>query len=30
MTKDRPVDHVVMAIVDTVAVDGRNRYDKDK
>jgi microcompartment protein CcmK/EutM len=30
MTKDRPVDHVVMAIVDTIAVDGQPRYDKDK
>lgn len=27
-TKDRPVDHVVMAIVDQIEVDGRVRYDK--
>ncbi|MCK6549674.1 EutN/CcmL family microcompartment protein [Myxococcota bacterium] len=27
-TKDRPVDHVVMAIVDQVEVDGDIRYDK--
>lgn len=26
-TKDRPVDHVVMAIVDQVEVDGALRYD---
>ena len=26
VTKDRPVDHVVMAIVDEVEVDGRPRY----
>lgn len=27
-TKDRPVDHVVMAIVDQVEVEGAIRYDK--
>ena len=29
-TKDRPVDHVVMAIVDQVEVDGAVRYRKDE
>ena len=29
MTKDRPVDHVVMAIVDTINVNGRRSYEKD-
>ena len=29
-TKDRPVDHVVMAIVDTIEVEGRVRFDKDR
>ena len=29
-TKDRPVDHVVMAIVDTIEMDGQVRYDKDR
>jgi carbon dioxide concentrating mechanism protein CcmL len=29
-TKDRPVDHVIMAIVDQVEVDGTLRYDKDR
>ena len=28
-TKDRPVDHTIMAIVDQVAVDGESRYVKD-
>lgn len=28
-TKDRPVDHVIMAIVDTVTVGGTVVYDKD-
>ena len=28
-TKDRPIDHVVMAIVDQVEVDGELRYRKD-
>lgn len=28
-TKDRPVDHVVMAIVDTIEVEGTRRYSKD-
>lgn len=28
LTKDRPVDHVVMAIVDQIEVEGRLRYDK--
>jgi microcompartment protein CcmK/EutM len=27
-TKDRPVDHVIMAIVDQVEVEGAVRYDK--
>jgi microcompartment protein CcmK/EutM len=29
VTKDRPVDHVVMAIVDTVNADGNVVYSKD-
>jgi microcompartment protein CcmK/EutM len=29
VTKDRPVDHVIMAIVDTVAADGDVVYSKD-
>jgi microcompartment protein CcmK/EutM len=29
VTKDRPVDAVIMAIVDTVVVDGAERYVKD-
>lgn len=29
LTKDRPVDAVVMAIVDEVAIDGGPRYVKD-
>ncbi len=28
-TRDRPVDHVVMAIVDRIDVEGVNRYSKD-
>ena len=28
-TKDRPVDHVVMAIIDTIEADGSIRYTKD-
>ena len=28
-TKDRPVDHVVMAIVDTIETEGAIRYTKD-
>jgi len=28
-TKDRPVDHVIMAIVDTVAANGAVVYQKD-
>jgi microcompartment protein CcmK/EutM len=28
-TKDRPVDHVIMAVVDQVEVDGRIRYNKE-
>lgn len=28
ITKDRPVDSVIMAIVDVVEVDGKNRYVK--
>jgi microcompartment protein CcmK/EutM len=27
-TKDRPVDHVVMAIVDLIEAEGRTRYRK--
>lgn len=30
VTKDRPVDHVIMAIVDTVNADGQVVYDKSK
>jgi microcompartment protein CcmK/EutM len=29
VTKDRPVDATIMAIVDTVEVDGKRRYEKD-
>jgi microcompartment protein CcmK/EutM len=29
VTKDRPVDATIMAIVDTVEVDGARRYTKD-
>lgn len=29
-TKDRPIDHVIMAIVDQVEVDGAVRYRKDE
>ncbi len=29
VTKDRPVDATIMAIVDTVEVDGTQRYVKD-
>ena len=28
-TKDRPVDHVIMAIVDTVTASGKVVYEKD-
>jgi microcompartment protein CcmK/EutM len=28
VTKDRPVDATIMAIVDSVEVDGKRRYDK--
>jgi len=28
-TKDKPVDHVVMAIVDTVEFEGKVRFQKD-
>ncbi len=28
-TKDRPVDHVVMAIIDRIDVEGQSRYAKD-
>ena len=28
-TKDRPVDHTIMAIVDQVEMDGESRYIKD-
>lgn len=28
VTKDRPVDHVIMAIVDTVHAEGQVVYDK--
>jgi len=29
VTKNRPVDHVIMAIVDEVTADGASRYVKD-
>lgn len=29
VTKNRPVDHVIMAIVDEVTVEGKVRYQKD-
>lgn len=29
VTKDRPVDHVIMAIVDTVSAEGSVVYSKD-
>jgi microcompartment protein CcmK/EutM len=29
VTKDRPVDATIMAIVDAIAVDGETRYVKD-
>ena len=29
VTKDRPVDATIMAIVDTVVVDGQSRYVKN-
>jgi len=28
VTQNRPVDHTIMAIVDTFEVDGKVRYDK--
>ncbi len=28
-TKDRPVDHVIMAIIDTIHVDGHTAFDKN-
>jgi len=28
-TKDRPVDHTIMAIVDLVEVEGQRRYTKE-
>ena len=28
VTENRPVDHTIMAIVDTFEVDGEVRYDK--
>lgn len=28
-TKDRPIDHVIMGIVDQVEVDGALQYDKN-
>lgn len=30
VTKNRPVDHVIMAIVDNVDIDGESQYDKAK
>mgnify|MGYP002635812622 CR=1 FL=1 len=30
VTKNRPVDHVIMAIVDTVYADGESLYDKSQ
>ena len=29
VTKDRPVDATIMAIVDQVEIDGQRRYNKD-
>lgn len=29
VTRNRPVDHVIMAIVDEVTAEGRTRYKKD-
>ncbi len=29
VTKDRPVDAVIMAIVDQIAIDGESRFIKD-
>ena len=29
VTKDRPVDATIMAIVDAVVVDGQSRYEKN-
>ncbi len=29
VTKNRPVDHVIMAIVDEIAVGGKTRFKKD-
>ncbi len=28
LTNNRPVDHVVMAVVDTVQIDGKTAFDK--
>lgn len=28
VTKNRPVDHVIMAIVDEISAEGRTRYQK--
>ncbi len=30
VTQNRPVDHVIMAVVDTVTSDGEVRYDKQQ
>ena len=29
VTKDRPVDHTIMAIVDLIEVEGQSRYTKE-
>ena len=29
VTKNRPVDHVIMAIIDEITVQGKSRYKKD-
>ena len=29
-TRNRPVDHVIMAIVDEIAVNGKTRFSKSK
>ena len=29
VTKDRPVDATIMAIVDTIEINGKVRYDKN-
>ncbi len=29
VTKDRPIDHTIMAIVDLIEVEGQSRYTKE-